>query len=148
MRGSAMNRREFLVGAAAAAGLTTARTGWSQARDQAKLARVAIMSLGFNSILKAPNQSDNPARTLDVMDIGEMLADRYGVHNVEMQHSHFPSTEAAWLKGFRDRLTRTKSQVTNINLEFGPQNISADDPALRQQALDRTKEWIDYAVGL
>jgi hypothetical protein len=140
-----MKRREFLMGAAAAAGLASARRAWAQVGDQAKLSRVAIMSLSFNSILK---NADNPARPLDIMDIGEMYADRYGVHNVEMQHSHFPSTDAAYLKSFRDRLAKTKSQVTNINLEFGPQNISADDPALRQQAVDRTKEWIDYAVVL
>jgi len=146
-----MRRRDFLVGAAAAAGLAGARRGWSAqspSRDEAKLRRVAIMSLCFNSILKNPSQPDNPARTLDVMDLGQMLADRYGVHNVEMQHSHFPSTEAGYLKAFRERLAKTGSQVTNINLEFGPQNISAADPALRQQALDRTKEWIDYAVAL
>ena len=143
-----MKRREFLIGAAAAAGLVRPRRGWAQARDQAKLARVAIMSLSFNSILKNPSQSDNPARTLDILDLGQMLADRYGVHNVEMQHSHFPSTEAGYLKDFREKLAKTKSRVTNINLEFGPQNISAADPALRQQAIDRTKEWIDYAVAL
>ncbi len=143
-----MKRREFLVGAAAAAGLVSSRKGWAQARDEAKLRRVAIMSLCFNSILKNPSQPDAPARTLDVMDLGQMLADRYGVHNVEMQHAHFPSTEAAYLKDFRERLAKTKSQVTNINLEFGPQNISAADPALRQQAIDRTKEWIDHAVAL
>jgi len=106
------------------------------------------MSLGFGSILKNPDQASNPARTLDVMDIGQMYADRYGVHNVEMQHTHFPSTEESWLKDFRARLAKTTSQVTNINLEFGPQNISAADPALRQQALDRTKQWIDYAAIL
>ena len=143
-----MKRREFLVGAAAAAGLVSSRKGWAQARDEAKLRRVAIMSLCFNSILKNPSQPDAPARTLDVMDLGQMLADRYGVHNVEMQHAHFPSTEAAYLKDFRERLAKTQSQVTNINLEFGPQNISAADPALRQQAIDRTKEWIDHAVAL
>jgi hypothetical protein len=143
-----MKRREFLIGAAAAAGLASARRGWAQARDQAKLARVAIMSLCFNSMLKNPSQPDSPARTLDVMDLGQMLADRYGVHNVEMQHAHFPSTEPAYLKDFRDRLAKTRSQVTNINLEFGPQNISAADPALRQQAIDRTREWIDHAVAL
>ena len=156
-----MKRREFLIGAAAAAGvpnaaaalgwpggLVSSRHAWAQARDSAKLARVAIMSLCFNSILKNATQPDNPARTLDIMDLGQMLADRYGVHNVEMQHAHFPSTEAAYLKDFRERLAKTKSQVTNINLEFGPQNISATDPALRQQALDRTKEWIDHAVAL
>jgi len=144
-----MKRREFLIGAAAAAaGLASSRQAWAQVRDQAKLARVAIMSLCFNSILKNATQPDNPARALDIMDLGQMLADRYGVHNVEMQHAHFPSTEPAYLKDFRDRLTKTKSQVTNINLEFGPQNISAADPALRQQALDRTKQWIDCAVAL
>jgi hypothetical protein len=143
-----MKRREFLVGAAAAAGLVSSRKGWAQARDEAKLRRVAIMSLCFNSILKNPSQPDAPARTLDVMDLGQMLADRYGVHNVEMQHAHFPATDAAYLKDFRERLAKTRSQVTNINLEFGPQNISAADPALRQQAIDRTKEWIDHAVAL
>ena len=143
-----MKRREFLIGAAAAAGLVHSRKGWAQARDEAKLRRVAIMSLCFNSILKNPSQPDAPARTLDVMDLGQMLADRYGVHNVEMQHAHFPATDAAYLKDFRERLAKTKSQVTNINLEFGPQNISAPDPALRQQAIDRTREWIDHAVAL
>lgn len=143
-----MKRREFLIGAAAAAGLVHGPKVWAQARDEAKLRRVAIMSLCFNSILKNPSQPDAPARTLDVMDLGQMLADRYGVHNVEMQHAHFPSTEAAYLKDFRERLAKTKSHVTNINLEFGPQNISAVDPALRQQAIDRTKEWIDHAVAL
>ena len=143
-----MKRRDFLMGAAAAAGLAGTRRGWAQVRDQAKLRRVAIMSLCFNSILKNPTQPDNPARTLDIMDLGQMLADRYGVHNVEMQHAHFPSTEPAYLKDFRDRLAKINSQVTNINLEFGPQNISAADPALRQQALDRTREWIDYAVAV
>jgi xylose isomerase-like TIM barrel protein len=143
-----MKRREFLLGAAAAASFASSRRAWAQARDSAKLARVAIMSLCFNSILKNATQPDNPARTLDIMDLGQMLADRYGVHNVEMQHTHFPSTEAAYLKDFRERLAKTKSKVTNINLEFGPQNMSAADPALRQQALDRTKEWIDHAVAL
>jgi hypothetical protein len=157
-----MKRREFLIGAAAAAGLVSRRS-WAQTRDpstgsgspraqsrgdEAKLRRVAIMSLCFNSILKNPSQPDAPARTLDVMDLGRMLADRYGVHNVEMQHAHFPSTEPAYLKDFRDRLAKTQSQVTNINLEFGPQNISAADPVMRQQAIDRTKEWIDHAVVL
>src|SRR5438093_2481450 len=142
-----MKRREFLIGAVAAAGLVSRRI-WAQTRDEAKLRRVAIMSLCFNSILKNPSQPDAPARTLDVMDLGQMLADRYGVHNVEMQHAHFPATDAAYLKDFRERLAKTKSQVTNINLEFGPQNISAADPALRQQAIDRTKEWIDHAVAL
>src|SRR6516165_3567781 len=103
-----MRRREFLVGMAAAAGLARGRQSRAQTRDQAKLARVAIMSLSFGSILKVPGQSDSAARTLDVMDLGEMYADKYSVHNVEMQHAHFLSTDAAWLKDFRSRLAKTR----------------------------------------
>ena len=143
-----MKRRDFLVGAAAAVGLAGGRRGWAQARDAAKLGRVAIMSLCFNSILKTPAQPDGPGRTLEIMDLGQMLADRYGVHNVEMQHAHFASTDAKYLKDFRDRLAKSKSRVTNINLEFGPVNISADDLMMRQQAVQRTQQWIDYAVAL
>jgi len=145
-----MKRREFLIGAAAAAGLmrtnVAARMLAQPKRDDARLSRVAIMSLSFNRILKIPSQPDDPGRTLDIMDLAEMYADRYGVHNIEMQHAHFPSTEASYLKELRNRFAKAKAQVTNINLEFGPQNISAADPALRQQAVDRTKEWIDHAV--
>ena len=61
-----MKRREFLIGAVAAAGLASARQVRAQkSNDPAKLARVAIMSLGFGSILKNANQPDSPTRTLD-----------------------------------------------------------------------------------
>ena len=151
-----MRRREFLE-AAVALGLmgyatrsvsSRTRTPLQPKGDAGRLSRVAIMSLSFNSILKSPSQPDSPSRMLDVMDLGQMYADRYGVHNIEMQHAHFPSTERSYLKELRERFAKTKSQVTNINLEFGPQNISAADPALRQQAVDRTKEWIDHASAL
>jgi len=148
MTSIAINRRDFLVGAAAAAVLIRNRVGRAQVRDEARLARVAIMSLCFNSILKNQAQPDAPGRTLDIMDLPQMLADRYGVHNVEMQHAHFASTDRSYLESFRDRCTKAGSRITNINLEFGPQNISAADPALRQQAIDRTKEWVDHAVTL
>jgi hypothetical protein len=151
-----MRRREFLE-VAVAVGLIEyvtrsvsgrARTRLQPKGDAAKLSRVAIMSLSFNGILKNPSQPDNPARTLDIVDLAQMYADRYGVHNIEMQHAHFPSTEPSYLKELRGRFAKTNSQVTNINLEFGPQNISAADPSLRQQAVDRTKEWIDHASAL
>lgn len=156
-----MKRREFLM--AAGSGLLIARNLRAQgAKDPAKAARIAIMSLSFQPILKnanmenatpsasqnvPPNQPELP-RTLDLMDLGQLYADRWGVHNVEMQHTHFPSTEDAWLKDFTARLAKTKSQVSNINLEFGDMNISQTNPILRIQAIDLTKRWIDIAALL
>ena len=77
-----------------------------------------------------------------------MFADRYKVHNLEIQHGHFLSTEPSYFKDFLARLAKTKSRVTNINLELGAMNISAADPAQRAQAVDLTKAWINHAVTL
>jgi hypothetical protein len=145
-----MRRREFLTATAgAAAPFVFVRRGRAQAADQAKLARLAIMSLSFGSILRHANAPDSPNRTLDLMDIGQMYADRYGIHFVELQHSYLPSTEERWLKEFRARLARTRSRISNINLEFGAtMTMSVESASGRLQAIDLTKRWIDHAVTL
>ncbi len=145
-----MKRRDFLAGAAVAAPFVFVRRSAAQrAADSAKLARLAIMSLSFGSLLKNANAPDSPTRSLDLMDLGQMFADRYGVHNVELQHSYLPSTEKAWLEDFRARLAKTRSQVSNINLEFGgTMTASAESQVGRLQAIDLTREWIDHAATL
>ena len=157
-----MHRRGFLKSSAMIGAFVGAKSLWAQtpARDPAKTARIAIMSLSFQPILKnanmetaTANPSQNVAanqpqlpRTLDLMDLGQLFADRWGVHHVEMQHTHFPSTEDSWLKDFKARLAETKSQVSNINLEFDTMNISQTNTIQRLQAIDLTKQWIDHAV--
>lgn len=141
-----MERREFLY--AAAAGAFAASRGWTQNRDQNKLARISIMALNFNAILK-DNQPASPARTIEIMEIGEILADRFGVHNVELQHIHLPSTETSWLKDFRARLAKSKTQITQINVEAGNTMwVTADTAVGRLQGIDLTKRWIDHAAVL
>ena len=78
----------------------------------------------------------------------DLIAERYGVHHVEVQHSHFLSTEPVYLREFRERVKKAGSQMNQICLEFGPLNISATDPAPRVETIDLTKEWIDHAVEL
>ena len=139
-----MRRREFLFGSTlAAAGMPRL---WGQRPNQAKLDRIAIMSLCFSPVLKSDAHPDDPKRTLDILDLPDMIAERYGVHQVELQHSHFRSTEPAYLEEFRQRLNRAKSQMNQINLEFGPLNISSPDPVLRLETIDLSKRWIDHAA--
>jgi len=106
------------------------------------------MVYSFQRVLKLPARPSSPERTLEVFDVPEMFADRYKVHNVEMQHNYFESTEASFFKDFLARLAKTRSGVSNINLELGNMNIAAPDPALRAQAIDLTRAWIDHAVLL
>ena len=146
-----MDRRTFLLGSTAAVG-AAARVWGRQATggdaSTARLDRVAIMAYSFVRVLKVPGQAASPERTLDVLDLPEMFADRYKVHNIEMQHDYFESTETSSFKTFLDRLAKTKSRITNINLELGNMNIAGATPALRAQAVDLTRAWIDHAIVL
>jgi hypothetical protein len=162
-----MKRREFLVSAAAAAGVASLRTGVAAASMQAAQAplsapkkndlakikkstldRIAIMTLNFQRILKVIDVQDSPDRTLELFDIGEMLADTYGVHKVEFQHYHLASTETSYLKSLRASLEKAKSRATQINLEFSDLNITAPRQRDRILAIDLTREWINHAVVL
>ena len=171
-----MKRREFLLsaaaGAAAVAGMN--RPAWAQGRGNppdwsadpgkpanvspGKLARISLMTLNFNPIIKSPNPP-NPNATpnptappassmIDVFDLAQMFVDVYGVHNIEFQHSSIPSTETAYLKELRAHIEKAKSRMQQINLEISPMFVSAADPVLRAQCIDLTKRWVDHAVTL
>ena len=144
-----MKRRDFLIGSAMVMG--AAARGWGQAAKAtpgSRTDRVAIMAYSFGRVLKLPGRPSAPERTLEIFDVPEMFADRFKVHNVEMQHSYFESTEPAHFKDFLARVARTKSRVSSISLELGNMSIAAPDPSLRAQAVDLTRAWIDHAVAL
>ena len=91
-----MKRREFLIGSATA--LASGRA-WGKRPDPAKLDRIGIMSLCFDAVLKSASRPADPKRTVDIMDFADMIAERYGIHRVEFQHTDFASTEPAYFRG-------------------------------------------------
>ena len=141
-----MRRRDFIVGGLAA-GMTMKFLGEARP-NQAKLDRLAVMTLCFNRILKDPDHLDDPQRTLDILDLPQMIAGRYGIHYVEFQHTHFTSTELPYLREVRGRLKQAGSRMNQINLEFDPFDISSPEQYVRLETIDLTKQWIDHAVVL
>jgi sugar phosphate isomerase/epimerase len=141
-----MRRRDFIVGGIAAG---VAGFAYSEVRpNQAKLDRLAVMTLCFSSVLKDPAHPEDPERKVDILDVPQMIADRYGIHHVEFQHSHFASTDTPYLKEVRDRLKQAKSSMNQICMEFDTLNISSPQRYLRLETIDLTKQWIDHAVIL
>jgi len=151
-----MKRREFLMGTAVTASLM--RGGRAQeASREAKLARIGLMCGGFGGQLVSTWDRSQPVepKQLDaMMDVPELLADRYGLHHMEVQTIYFLSMEPSYYARFNERLKKAKCKVTNMPLELddrahtwsGITGPSATDPALRAKAIDLTKKWIDIAA--
>jgi len=151
-----MKRREFLMGTAVTASL--ARRGRAQgASREAKLARIGMMCRGFGDQRVSTWDRSQPVqpKQLDIMlDAPELLADRYGLHNMEVQTIFFLSMEPSYYARFNERLKKAKCKVTNMPLELDDRDHtysgiigpSATDPALRAKAIDLTKQWIDIAA--
>jgi sugar phosphate isomerase/epimerase len=137
--------REFLLSSAAAA---AGGSAWGQSADAAKLDRIAVMSLCFVPMLKGMARPGNPKSTLDLMDLGGMVAERYGIHRVEFQHTDFPSGEPAYFEEFHSRMKKANAQVHQINLDFANLNVSTPDPVIRLETMDLTRRWIDHAAVL
>jgi sugar phosphate isomerase/epimerase len=143
-----MRRREFLIGAVAA----QARLG---AQDNSeKLKRVGCMSGCFSRLLKETRDWSQPVspKELDIMDFPEMLADRYHIHNVEVQQFHFLSPEPSYFRKFLERVKKVKSRMIDMPLELDESGYSGTvspcsaDPQIRARAVELTKQWIDRAA--
>ncbi len=145
LKGQMIKRREFLIDSAVAAGAARA---WGKTADRAKMDRVAVMSYSFDLIMKSAARPDDPQRTLDILDFPLEMAQRYGIHNLEIQQEHFRSTEPDYLGEFKNRVTKAQSRVTQLVLELGEHNISTTDPAVRTETIELTNQWIDRAVFL
>src|SRR5262245_57409698 len=154
-----MTRREFLVSSAAvaAAGATTLSgqapsaapppPPMTAAQRQARLARISILTLNFQSVIKAPERPN--ATMYDIMDIPEMYADKYGVHYVEVFCTHFLELETPYFNKFKDKLKMTKSKINQISLGgLANVSMSSPSPTVRTETIDLTKRWIDHAVEL
>jgi hypothetical protein len=143
-----MRRRDFLIGTAAVTGLTSTGRVWAQAGG-GKLARVGVSSRNFDAVIKqGPGPAPSASRTIDLLDLPQVIADKLGVHNLELQHSQFVSTETAYLKDFSDRVTKAKSKIVQINTDFQGSNVSAGGFSQRAQGIDLVKIWIEHAEAL
>jgi sugar phosphate isomerase/epimerase len=84
-----------------------------------------------------------------LLDFPDMIADRYGVHNLEIVAPHFADTHT-W--GFQQNLDRAKSRVVNIPIDikelWETPSLSSPDHAVRNHAIGLYSAWIDRAHEL
>jgi hypothetical protein len=176
-----MKRRDFLVGTAGvvgAAGLGLAqgqapaggrqgapagRGGGGRGRGgpanvpATKLARIAMMTLNHNSVMRTPWAANpNPNQTMTVLDLPQYYVDMYGIRDVEFQHGHLAKDTAnpdpEFFKEMKAKLDAAGSRANQINIEIGTMaRMGPDGKAAALSGDERAtwlatgKKWVDVA---
>jgi hypothetical protein len=125
-----------------------------------KLARIEIMTLNHNSILKLPWRQASPELTLDIFDLPRFYVDSYGVRNVQFQSNHvaqdYDNLDMAYIRELRAKLDAAGARANQINIEIGvmarlnQQTGKAEALAGDERAawLARAKKWVDMSPTL
>ena len=114
-----------------------------------KLARVSLMQLNFNSVLKPgnPTATPTPLQTLTIFDLPKVYVESYGIHNIEFQLDRIvqSETDPSFIKQLKATLDEYKMTMTQVNLEIGAAQGMTADASGRRTGLDRIKKWVDIA---
>jgi sugar phosphate isomerase/epimerase len=113
--------------------------------------RIAVSSWSFHTFFE-PDKTNSGKERWDPRDFPEMIADRYGVHNVEMVLPHLGPIEPSLVREFKARLAKARSRLVNMPLDYGElwntASISSTDAAERAHAIALYKKGIDAAAAL
>lgn len=160
-----MKRRDFLLSlvASASAALSAGAAVSGRSRRAktrrappapSKLDRVCVSTRSFRNFFESTRDSraPQPVERLVLLDLPQIVADRYKVHNLEFSATHFASLEPAYLNELKWNLSGARSRLVNIAFDARELHegggLSDSDPAVRARALEACKKWIDIARQL
>lgn len=108
--------------------------------------RLSVTSWPFRADIESPtNRYRDPKKPgLDLKDFAAMVAQKFGVHNINPLSWHFSSTSPAYLDAFRKGIEKAGSHLVGLGLGGGA--FYDPDRGKRQKAVDSAKKWIDIAV--
>lgn len=136
-------RRGFFAAWAAIASTSQARSAAAPHMEfpSAPRDRLAVASYPFRNFMDRPSHPG-----LKLTGFAAMVAEKFGVHNIEPLSEHFPSTEPAYLEELRRAVDQAHAHIVNIPTSVRASLYDPDD-ALRAKAVTGGKKWVDVAVA-
>lgn len=103
--------------------------------------RLSVTSYPFRTLIESPT---NPARDkskpgMDLKEFPAMIAQRFGVYNINPLADHLASTNLAYLDAFRKAVADAKSHVVDLGLagkDFGSESSADDALAFGRRGID------------
>ena len=87
------------------------------------------------------------SQQIELKDFAAHVAAKFNVHNIEPWSRVFPSTEPKYLEEFRNAVEKAGSAVVDIAADEEYSQYAVD-AAVREQAVARSKKWIDAGAAL
>ncbi len=148
--------QNFLI-LAAASGLADCQSSAGATGDQAEPTlnfptnphdRLSVTSYPFRAYIESPsNHSERRAEPrIDMTDFPALIANRFGVHNINPLIDHFRSTDAAYFALFRKAAAAARSHVVDLGLPG--REFYSPDRELRASAVADGRKWIDMAIAV
>lgn len=108
--------------------------------------RLAVTSYPFRAYIESPsNRSEVPAeQRIDMTQFPALVANKFGVRNINPLIAHFRATDAAYFAQFRKAVAAAGSHVVDLGL--GGREFYSADRATREAAVTDGRKWIDMAV--
>jgi sugar phosphate isomerase/epimerase len=108
--------------------------------------RLAVTSWPFRHYIDCPGNKafDRGKMGFDLKEFPSVVAQRFGVHNINPLAAHFTSTDQAYLAAFREAVEKAGSHVVDLGLSGG--RFYDADASKRQAGVDYGRQWIDIAV--
>lgn len=151
-----ISRRTFFESAAAAAlgGAVAAGAGeLLGAQPHLKFPRIprerlAVTSYPFRAYIESPTNRERDPQLpgMDLKEFAAMVAEKFGVHNINPLSNHLSSTAPAYLDAFRAAVAKAGSHMVGLGLEGA--TFWDTDPARRDAAVAYGRKWIDIAKVL
>jgi len=112
-----------------------------------KLARVSLMTLDFGDVTRLPTTEPDSGTDADRCRSPKMYVSLWP--HIEYQHSHLTQAETEpgpFVSELKARLDENKVQMSNQPRVRTAEHFHTD-AAMRQQAIDHTKQWIDWRLS-
>ena len=104
--------------------------------------RLAVASYPFRNFMDRPGHAG-----LKLTEFAAMVAEKFGIHNIEPLSGHFPSTEPAYLDELRRAVEQAHAHIVNIPTSVGA-SLYDTDAARRDKAIAGSRKWVDVAVAV
>ncbi len=110
--------------------------------------RLAVTSWPFRAYFETPaNQGRKPSvPSMDMKQFPAMVAERFGVYNINPLLSHFSSTDSAYLESFREAVAKARSHIVDLGLPGG--RFATTDSTVAEAAIQDSCKRIDIAAAL